>query len=82
MGSFRPNLRRMTRRLMFLLLVTVVWSSFSVLVSTMLTTATLPAPEAEGVVANLKSPDTGFLWGVVIPVSFFLVIFTRPRRDR
>jgi hypothetical protein len=63
-----------------LLLVTVVWFSFSVLISTMLSTATLPPPEAEGVVENLKSNDTGFLWGVVIPVSFFLVLFTRPRR--
>jgi len=76
-GSF---LRRVTRKLLLLLLVVAVWSSFSLLISAMLSTATLPVNEAQGVIENLRTNETGFLWGFVIPVAFFLVVASRPRR--
>ena len=78
--SLSPFLRSVTRKLLLLLLVTTTWFSFSICISAMLSTAALPTPEAQGVVENLKTNNTNCLWGLVIPVTFVLVIATRPKR--
>jgi len=75
-------IHKIGKKLITLCIVSFLLLCISVLSSTMLTTATFTTSEAGGIIENIGYGNgSNALWAVIIPASFFLVIFSRKRKS-
>jgi H+/Cl- antiporter ClcA len=72
------RIHKIGKKLITLCIVSFLLLCISVLSSTMLTTVTFTTTEASGIIQNIGHGNgSNALWAVIIPASFFLVIFSR-----